>query len=172
MSRGRGCRVAGRAVPASLSGRHLIRHKWAQPLRNPFRRLRPRPRLAYGHAHLPPATRGASVIRFDNVSKVYPKQTRPALRDVSLEVEKGTFWDPGAFFCTEQSARRVTRMTYDRLVCANCAAPVSEGRCPVCRANRERLQQENHFAGLNPMTLIALLAVLIAAVALLAHQTA
>ncbi|WP_437113258.1 hypothetical protein [Streptomyces griseoviridis] len=30
-------------------------------------------------------------------------------------------------------------MTYDRLVCANCAAPVSEGRCPVCRANRERL---------------------------------
>lgn len=42
-------------------------------------------------------------------------------------------------------------MTYDRLVCANCAAPVSEGRCPVCRANRERLQQEsNFFAGLNP----------------------
>ncbi|MGW4271760.1 hypothetical protein ACWEGQ_05225 [Streptomyces seoulensis] len=65
-------------------------------------------------------------------------------------------------------------MTYDRLVCANCAAPVSEGRCPVCRANRERLQQEhdNFFAGLNPMALIALLAVLIAAVALLAHQTA
>jgi hypothetical protein len=64
-------------------------------------------------------------------------------------------------------------MTYDRLVCANCAAPVSEGRCRVCRANRERLQQENNpFAGLNPMTLIALLAVLIAAVALLAHQTA
>lgn len=52
-------------------------------------------------------------------------------------------------------------MTYDRLVCANCAAPVSEGRCPVCRANRERLQQEsNFFAGLNPTTLIALLAVL------------
>ena len=31
------------------------------------------------------------MIRFDNVSKVYPKQTRPALRDVSLEVEKGEF---------------------------------------------------------------------------------
>ncbi|MCM1972685.1 MULTISPECIES: hypothetical protein [unclassified Streptomyces] len=63
-------------------------------------------------------------------------------------------------------------MTYDRLVCANCAAPVNEGRCPVCRANRERLQQENPLlANLNPMTLIALLAVLIAAVALLAHQT-
>ncbi|MFF6999413.1 hypothetical protein ACFY93_31360 [Streptomyces sp. NPDC008313] len=60
-------------------------------------------------------------------------------------------------------------MTYDRLVCANCAAPVSEGRCAVCRANRERLQQESPLAGLSPMALIALLAVLIAAVALLAR---
>ncbi|MFH8340270.1 hypothetical protein [Streptomyces sp. AM6-12] len=62
-------------------------------------------------------------------------------------------------------------MTYDRLVCANCAAPVSEGRCPVCRANRERLQQEGFLGGVNPTALIALLAVLIAAVVLLAHQT-
>ncbi|WP_329134799.1 hypothetical protein [Streptomyces sp. NBC_00670] len=62
-------------------------------------------------------------------------------------------------------------MTYDRLVCANCAAPVSEGRCPVCRASRERLQQQSPFAHLNPMTLIALLVVLIAALALVAHQT-
>jgi len=63
-------------------------------------------------------------------------------------------------------------MTYDRLVCANCASPVNEGRCPVCRASRERLQQQSPLAGLNPMALIALLVVLIAAVALLAHQTA
>ncbi|MEV0252684.1 hypothetical protein ACH4D5_04345 [Streptomyces sp. NPDC018029] len=63
-------------------------------------------------------------------------------------------------------------MTLDRLVCANCAAPVNEGRCPVCRANRERLQQEGPFAGLNPAALIALLVVLIAAVVLLAQQTA
>ncbi|GGY49788.1 hypothetical protein [Streptomyces djakartensis] len=63
-------------------------------------------------------------------------------------------------------------MTYDRLVCANCAAPVSEGRCPVCRANRERLQQENFLANLSPLALIALLTVLVAAVALLAHQAA
>ncbi|WP_338697103.1 hypothetical protein V2W30_15675 [Streptomyces sp. Q6] len=62
-------------------------------------------------------------------------------------------------------------MTYDRLVCANCAAPVSEGRCPVCRANRERLQQEGPLSGLSPAALIVLLAVLVAAVALLAHQT-
>ncbi|MFI5616950.1 hypothetical protein [Streptomyces sp. NPDC051567] len=63
-------------------------------------------------------------------------------------------------------------MTYDRLVCANCAAPVSQGRCPVCRANRERLQQEG-FSGLNlnPVALVALLVVLVAALALVAQQT-
>ncbi|MER7045657.1 MULTISPECIES: cell division ATP-binding protein FtsE [Streptomyces] len=31
------------------------------------------------------------MIRFDNVSKSYPKQNRPALRDVSLDIEKGEF---------------------------------------------------------------------------------
>ncbi|UQI43446.1 hypothetical protein M1P56_03160 [Streptomyces sp. HU2014] len=63
-------------------------------------------------------------------------------------------------------------MTCDRLVCANCAAPVSEGRCPVCRASRERLQhQEGIFAGLTPATLLALLVALIA-VALVAHNFA
>lgn len=61
-------------------------------------------------------------------------------------------------------------MTYDRLVCANCAAPVNQGRCPVCRANRERLQQEGPLGGLSPVALLTLLVVLIAAVALLATQ--
>ncbi|ARZ69849.1 membrane protein [Streptomyces albireticuli] len=57
-------------------------------------------------------------------------------------------------------------------MCANCAAPVSEGRCPVCRASRERLQhQEGIFAGLTPATLLALLVALIA-VALVAHNFA
>ncbi|MFK0291355.1 hypothetical protein ACIQU6_12885 [Streptomyces sp. NPDC090442] len=61
-------------------------------------------------------------------------------------------------------------MTYDRLVCANCAAPVSEGRCPVCRASRERLQQQAGFFGqLNPVVLAALLVALIA-LALLLRQ--
>ncbi|MGK5638724.1 hypothetical protein ACSNOK_10500 [Streptomyces sp. URMC 126] len=54
-------------------------------------------------------------------------------------------------------------MTCDRLVCANCASPVSEGRCPVCRASRERLQQqEGFFAGLTPAALVALLVALVA----------
>ncbi|RSN39057.1 hypothetical protein [Actinomadura sp. WAC 06369] len=63
-------------------------------------------------------------------------------------------------------------MTYDRLVCANCAAPVSQGRCPVCRANRERLQQEGPFSGLNPVTLLALMVVLVTALVLVAQHTA
>ena len=31
------------------------------------------------------------MIRFDNVTKIYPQQSRPALDDVTLEVEKGEF---------------------------------------------------------------------------------
>ncbi|MFE7135079.1 hypothetical protein ACFVIM_29895 [Streptomyces sp. NPDC057638] len=66
-------------------------------------------------------------------------------------------------------------MTYDRLVCANCAAPVSEGRCPVCRASRERLQQQTGWSGLpalSPAALAILLILLLAALALLAARTA
>ncbi|MFC5722704.1 hypothetical protein ACFP1Z_21265 [Streptomyces gamaensis] len=63
-------------------------------------------------------------------------------------------------------------MTCDRLVCANCAAPVSEGRCPVCRASRERLQQQaGVFAGLTPAALLVLLVALIA-LAVLANNFA
>ncbi|MEU8886945.1 hypothetical protein [Streptomyces sp. NPDC048442] len=64
-------------------------------------------------------------------------------------------------------------MTYDRLVCANCAGPVAEGRCPTCRAIRQRLeQQENPFSQLSPAALIALLLILVTAMALVAHQAA
>ncbi|MGW6918876.1 hypothetical protein ACWGB8_34390 [Kitasatospora sp. NPDC054939] len=61
-------------------------------------------------------------------------------------------------------------MTCDHLVCANCNGRVSEGRCPVCRANRARLQeQQGPLAALSPAMLLALLAGLLA-VALLARQ--
>ncbi|WP_043264560.1 hypothetical protein [Streptomyces sp. CT34] len=64
-------------------------------------------------------------------------------------------------------------MTYDRLVCANCAAPVSEGRCPVCRASRERLQQQaGIFGQLNPAMLVALLIMLVALAAVLRQAVA
>jgi cell division transport system ATP-binding protein len=32
-----------------------------------------------------------TVIRFENVSKTYPNQTRPALREMSLDIERGEF---------------------------------------------------------------------------------
>lgn len=62
-------------------------------------------------------------------------------------------------------------MTCDRLVCANCAGPVSEGRCAVCRANRARLQQENPWSALTPAALIALLVALLAVVLVVEHAT-
>ncbi|CAL9429932.1 hypothetical protein [Streptomyces thermolilacinus] len=64
-------------------------------------------------------------------------------------------------------------MTYDRLVCANCAAPVSEGRCPVCRANRQRMQQ-SPWGNLSPFALVTLFLLLVATAAalVLAHQPA
>jgi hypothetical protein len=48
-------------------------------------------------------------------------------------------------------------MSCEHLVCAQCAHPVIEGRCPMCRASRERMHQHG-FAGLSP-ALIALLLV-------------
>ncbi|KJS54769.1 MULTISPECIES: hypothetical protein [Streptomycetaceae] len=61
-------------------------------------------------------------------------------------------------------------MTCDHLVCANCNGRVSDGRCPVCRANRARLQeQQGPFAALSPAMLLVLLAGLLA-VALIARQ--
>ncbi|MFJ1705783.1 hypothetical protein [Kitasatospora sp. NPDC088346] len=61
-------------------------------------------------------------------------------------------------------------MTCDHLVCANCNGRVSDGRCPVCRANRARLQdQQGPFAALSPAALLALLGALLA-VALIARQ--
>jgi len=61
-------------------------------------------------------------------------------------------------------------MTCDHLVCANCNGRVSDGRCPVCRANRARLQeQQGPFAALNPAMLIALLVAVLFAAALIAR---
>lgn len=77
--------VPAPALPAIVPGTE------DRPRTAPGRCLRGAPGVAYGHAHLLPAIRGVLVIRFDNVSKTYPKQSRPALRDVSLEVERGEF---------------------------------------------------------------------------------
>jgi hypothetical protein len=65
-------------------------------------------------------------------------------------------------------------MTLDRLVCANCAGPVAEGRCPTCRASRQRLreQQGGLFASLSPAALVALLTALVACFLIARHAFA
>ncbi|MFF7250394.1 MULTISPECIES: hypothetical protein [Embleya] len=57
-------------------------------------------------------------------------------------------------------------MTLDRLVCANCAGLVAEGRCPTCRASRERLQRSG---GLNPAMLAAIALLVLVCALLLAR---
>ncbi len=59
-------------------------------------------------------------------------------------------------------------MCCEHLVCANCAGPVSEGRCAVCRAARERLHHHDGPA-LSPATIAALLAVVALIVVLAQH---
>jgi hypothetical protein len=59
-------------------------------------------------------------------------------------------------------------MSCEHLVCAQCAHPVIEGRCPLCRANRERMH--NHgFAGLSPTLIVLLLVALLFVALVLKH---
>lgn len=62
-------------------------------------------------------------------------------------------------------------MTCEHLVCANCAGPVSEGRCSVCRASRERLRHESGPL-ISSATLVVLAALLIVGALLLAQFAA
>jgi hypothetical protein len=55
-------------------------------------------------------------------------------------------------------------MCCEHLLCARCAAPVSDGRCPTCRAARAELHPH---AGLPVVTLAAFVAVLLALAAIL-----
>lgn len=60
-------------------------------------------------------------------------------------------------------------MSCEHLVCAQCAHPVIEGRCPLCRANRERMHQHG-FAGLPPALIAVLLVVLLFATLAAEHM--
>ncbi|MEO3812950.1 hypothetical protein ABGB17_28440 [Sphaerisporangium sp. B11E5] len=52
-------------------------------------------------------------------------------------------------------------MSCEHLICAQCAFPVVEGRCPVCRESRDRLHHHG-FGGLSPMVIAVVLIVLLA----------
>ncbi len=54
-------------------------------------------------------------------------------------------------------------MSCEHLICAHCANPVIEGRCPACRAARQHVH--HHHAGVGPQLLIA--AILALAIVLL-----
>jgi hypothetical protein len=57
-------------------------------------------------------------------------------------------------------------MSCEHLICAQCAAPVAEGRCPTCRAAREQMHHSHHgtsqqllIAGLLALAVLLLLIV-------------
>ena len=59
-------------------------------------------------------------------------------------------------------------MSCEHLICAQCARPVVEGRCPACRASRDHV---HHNSGASPQLIIAAILAL-AFVLLLALQFA
>ena len=60
-------------------------------------------------------------------------------------------------------------MSCEHLICAQCAGPVVEGRCPACRASRDHVH--NDHSGASPQLIIAAILAL-AFVLLLALQFA
>jgi hypothetical protein len=58
-------------------------------------------------------------------------------------------------------------MCCEHLICANCSAPVSEGRCNVCRGSRERMGHHDDGGGISVTAMAALLVALTIIVALL-----
>ena len=58
-------------------------------------------------------------------------------------------------------------MSCEHLICAHCAGPVVEGRCPACRASRDHVHQQ-HFSA-SPQLIIAAILVLSALLLLAMH---
>src|SRR4051794_25896033 len=77
----------------------------------------------------------------------------------------GAPWGGRADGLARRTGREDERMSCEHLVCAACAGPVDEGRCPVCRAAHAQLH--GHGMVLPPQAVV-LLAVLLTAFALLA----
>jgi hypothetical protein len=61
-------------------------------------------------------------------------------------------------------------MSCEHLICAQCAGPVTEGRCPVCRAAKADVHKHDHGVGVPYAVALLLLAIaVIFAVQHLAH---
>ena len=59
--------------------------------------------------------------------------------------------------CRDAARRKGFPMSCEHLICAQCAGPVVEGRCPACRASRDHV---HHHSGANPQLIIAAILVL------------
>ena len=62
-------------------------------------------------------------------------------------------------------------MSCEHLICAQCAGPVVEGRCPVCRAARAQVHHHGH-SGLSPQVLIAVALILLLGLLIATHVVA
>jgi hypothetical protein len=60
-------------------------------------------------------------------------------------------------------------MSCEHLICAACAGPVEQARCPVCRAARAEFHHHG-FAGLPPAAVAAIVALAALALLLLASR--
>jgi hypothetical protein len=58
-------------------------------------------------------------------------------------------------------------MSCEHLICASCAGPVVEGRCPVCRAARAHVHARS--AGISPQLLIIAALILLLGLLIAAH---
>jgi hypothetical protein len=61
-------------------------------------------------------------------------------------------------------------MSCEHLICAHCAGPVAEGRCPSCRSARDHVHRSSHVPGLPVLLAVVLVALLLTLAAMhLAH---
>jgi ferredoxin len=58
-------------------------------------------------------------------------------------------------------------MSCEHLICAQCAGPVVEGRCPACRAARDHVHHQHSF--ISPQVIIAAILALIFVLLLAVH---
>jgi hypothetical protein len=60
-------------------------------------------------------------------------------------------------------------MSCEHLICAQCAGPVAEGRCPACRLSRQHVHHSGHGFSLPLLLAAALVLVLLSVAAMHLH---
>jgi hypothetical protein len=57
-------------------------------------------------------------------------------------------------------------MSCEHLICARCAGPVAEGRCPTCREARAHVHQHGHTVSVQLVAAVLLILALLAVAAM------